>query len=146
MNAVKSTEYVQNIPFNHKFSLAVEAEQVSPNGPAIIPGLKPGLFIWSWACEKLAKYKDYVVIMLSFLLLSMYMSVDHFYSWPSSKCFNSYIYFTVKYSIKKSRSIIIRWFVFSYLYSETETSLHASLNKYCYNYLLRAVAHGSVTS
>lgn len=56
---LRSTGCVQNIPSNQKFSMAVEAEQVSPDGPAIIPGLIPGLLTIFWACEKLPKCKDY---------------------------------------------------------------------------------------
>lgn len=51
---------MQNVPSDHKFSLAVEAEQVSPDGPAVFPCLIPGLLVWSRACEKLPKCKDYV--------------------------------------------------------------------------------------
>lgn len=57
---VSYTVHVPNIPSQHKFSMAVDAKQISPNGPAIIPGLKPGLLIRSRACKKLVTYKDYV--------------------------------------------------------------------------------------
>lgn len=60
VNDVRNTICGQNIPSNNEFSMTVDAEQVSPDGPAIIPGFKPGFFICSRACEKLPKCNDYV--------------------------------------------------------------------------------------